>query len=246
MQQNEHLAMASIWSPFAAAAACLRNFRSESGWTPRSFSMGTYPSSTPRIVYGRGGFLEPMRRTLHLASLKGSCHKSASVRFMADLTTTLTANVNGLCSNTKQSELSVLLNTHHIDAAVITETHLNENIDDRRVLQPGYNSLRRDRRFKAVNKSRGGGVIIYLKEDISFVQPNVQVPDELEVCWVILRPSQADSLIVAGVYLPPDACAAHRQMLTDHLVTTVDLFRSSRPSRGGGLYTDGGATATPT
>ena len=141
----------------------------------------------------------------------------------------MTTNVNGLCSNTKQSELSIMLKTHHIDAAVITETHLSDNIDDRRIMQPGYSFLRRDRNFSAVYKSKGGGVVIYLQDEMTYIQPNIQVPPELEVSWCILKPSHPDSVILAGVYVPPDASADYRQMLLDHLVTTVDLLRSARP-----------------
>ena len=153
-----------------------------------------------------------------IKTLNASEHNSLNV---------LTTNVNGLCSNTKQSELSILLNTHHIDVAVITESHLNEMTHVRQVMQAGYKTLRRDRNFTAVKKSKEGGIIIYLKNNITHIEPKLQVPEELEVCWCILKPTQPRSVIVAAVYLPPDACVAQRQMLNDHLVSTLDLLSLS-------------------
>ena len=137
--------------------------------------------------------------------------------------------MNGICSNTKQSELSLLFNKYHIDVAVITETHLTEIIDDRRIMQAGYSFIRRDQNFTAVTKSKEGGVIIYLKSSIAYIEPKLRMPDELEVFRCILKPSLPNNIILADIYISPDACSAYRQMLMDHLVATVDMLRSPRP-----------------
>lgn len=113
--------------------------------------------------------------------------------------------------------------------AVITETHLDQSVADEQICQKGYQLLRRDRHFLAVNKSKGGGIIMYLRDGLHHTEPDVCVPDELEVVWCILRPSQPDSIIVAGVYIPPDASAHQRSALSDHLVQTLDKLRSNRP-----------------
>ena len=96
-------------------------------------------------------------------------------------------------------------------------------------MQNGYRLLRRDRNFTAVNKTKGGGIIVYLRQDILYTEPNLEVPEQLEVCWCILQPTKPNSIILAAVYLPPDACASTRQLLIDHLVTSSDFLRSSRP-----------------
>ena len=116
-----------------------------------------------------------------------------------------------------------------MDVAVISETHLNSKIDDNRISLKGYNVLRTDRNLLATNKSKGGGVAIYLNAEVTHAVPQIHVPEVLEVVWCILWPSNPNSIIVAGVYLPPDATAATRQLFVDHIVETVDCLRSSRP-----------------
>lgn len=143
--------------------------------------------------------------------------------------TFLTTNTNGICTNTKLAELDIVLRNHHIDVAVIAESHLTTEVPDTRVSLPEYDVIRCDRNLHAVNKCKGGGVLIYLESCINYLKPDVKVPEELEVAWCILSPSQRDSVIVAGVYLPPDAPAARRKLLMDHLLQTVDQIRSTRP-----------------
>ena len=121
------------------------------------------------------------------------------------------------------------MHRYNIDVAVITETHLDRNIPDEQIEQTGYKTIRRDRNFSAVNKSKGGGLILYMKNGMQYVEPRVRVPDDLEVCWCVLEPSRPNSIIVAGVYLPPNAHAMQRRMLADHLIETVDFLRSLRP-----------------
>ena len=140
----------------------------------------------------------------------------------------LTTNANGLCVNTKQTELALLLHRYGIDVAVITETHLNKNVPDVRIFQTGYSTLRRDRNFAAVNKSKGGGIIIYVKRGLQYIEPNICVPDDLEVCWCVLKPTLPESIIVAGVYIPPDTSASRRRAIADHIIESVDNLRSAR------------------
>ena len=141
----------------------------------------------------------------------------------------LMANVNGLCTNTKQTELSLLLHKYNIHVAVLTETHLDENIPDSQIFQEGYKILRRDRNLHAVNRSKGGGIAMYMRNDVHYSGTNITVPEDLEVCWCILQPSQPESTIVAGVYIPPDTSASRRRALSNHIVETVELLRSHRP-----------------
>ena len=79
------------------------------------------------MARGKQIIAEPRSTAFHDSSSAAGAendHEQKALNF-------LTTNVNGLCSNTKQSELSVLLKARDIDAAVITETHLNEDIDNR-------------------------------------------------------------------------------------------------------------------
>ena len=50
------------------------------------------------------------------------------------------------------------------DCVCITETWLNNTIDDGEVSFPGYTTYRKDRLF--TNKSRGGGVMFFVRNNI--------------------------------------------------------------------------------
>ena len=82
---------------------------------------------------------------------------------------------------------------HEVDVAVISETHLHSKIPDNRVSLKGYHVLRRDRDLIATDKSKGGGVIVYVNEEVQHMVPKVEVPDVLEVVWCILWPSDPHS-----------------------------------------------------
>ena len=97
-------------------------------------------------------------------------------------------------------------------------------MDDNRISLEGYHVFRKDRHFSAVNKSNGGGVVIYINQEIPHIMPNIQVPNELEVLWCILWPTKPDSIILAGIYLPPDVPASRRKLFVDHIVETVDFL----------------------
>ena len=141
----------------------------------------------------------------------------------------LTTNINGICSNSKWEELQAVVHTRKVHVAVICETHLNFKVPDNRIALNGYFALRKDRNFSAANKSKGGGIVIYLEKTVPFITPKINVPDELEVLWVVLRPSSPDSIIVAGIYLPPDSAAPTRHLFIKHLVETIDCLRAARP-----------------
>ena len=141
----------------------------------------------------------------------------------------LTTNINGICTNTKLDELQVFMYTHGVNVGLICETHLNPGVNDNRIALNDYHVIRKDRNFSATKKSKGGGLAMYIRVGVPFTEPRVTVPEELEVMWIILRPSSPDSIIVAGIYLPPDSPASMRHLFTQHIVETVDQLRASRP-----------------
>lgn len=69
------------------------------------------------------------------------------------------SNVRGLYGNLNQVRL--LLKYSQLDVIAITETHLNESIDDSDIFIEGYCLWRLDRRNK-----HGGGVAFYVKRNI--------------------------------------------------------------------------------
>ncbi|XP_072048885.1 uncharacterized protein [Amphiura filiformis] len=82
---------------------------------------------------------------------------------------------------------------------------------------------------------RGGGVGIYVRSDISAqVINDIQIPDELECLWVMLRPKRTPrsvSLIaVCCVYILTDS--PYQDLLQCHLNESMDYLKTKHPDIG--------------
>ena len=83
----------------------------------------------------------------------------------------------------KIDDLKIILELHSVDMAFITETWLNEKIDDAAVCIDGYSIVRRDR----INK-KGGGVYAFIKSSIPFKILTEFYDINSETLWLYLRP----------------------------------------------------------
>ena len=86
----------------------------------------------------------------------------------------LWAEAAGPGCNTKLDELHITLLRRKVDVAVISETHLNSRIDNDRISLKGYHTLRRDRNLLATNRSKGGGVAVYLNQEVMYVRTSLR------------------------------------------------------------------------
>ena len=76
----------------------------------------------------------------------------------------------------------------------VTETWLNDDIEDNLVSISGYNIFRRDRPYR-----RGGGVRVYLSEHIHTKRRTDFESDNFECLWLCLRPTRhVDSIEIIG------------------------------------------------
>ena len=73
-----------------------------------------------------------------------------------------TSHINVCSLLGKIDEIRLIVLSSDIDIFGISETHLNETIDDSEIKIPGYEIERRDR-----STGRGGGVILYIKSSIN-------------------------------------------------------------------------------
>eukprot|EP00112_Aurelia_sp_Birch-Aquarium-sp1_P020436 Seg527.9 transcript_id=Seg527.9/GoldUCD/mRNA.D3Y31 product="Retrovirus-related Pol polyprotein from type-1 retrotransposable element R1" pseudo=true protein_id=Seg527.9/GoldUCD/D3Y31 len=98
----------------------------------------------------------------------------------------------------KFSEIQMLLQTCKIDVLGITESHLNERIIDNEIAISGYDMRRCDRTHK-----KGGGYVVYFREDLN-VLPREDLRDRnLEGTWVeVIQKSQR--VLIGTVYRAPD------------------------------------------
>ena len=85
-----------------------------------------------------------------------------------------------------------------IDIAIITETHLKKHHSHSTFAITGYNYVRRDR-----DGRRGGGVTIYLKENLNYRILTPQADKaEYEPLWVQVQWNDV-FVTVAALYHPP-------------------------------------------
>ena len=104
-------------------------------------------------------------------------------------------NVNGLVN--KLCEVQHLLDVVKFDLLGITETHLNSSISDDWIRVSGYNFVRNDRDF------RGGGVLIYFKEDLTVYPAHVWERPNIEASWLNIT-VRSQSFLIGCVYRSPN------------------------------------------
>ena len=97
-------------------------------------------------------------------------------------------------------QLAQLLMTYRLDIICLTETFLNSDVDDRTLIVPGYQILRRDR----PGGGSGGGVAILLRSEL--LTKELQTPaagSALETLW--LQVGDHAKIIVGVGYRPPSS-----------------------------------------
>jgi hypothetical protein len=115
-----------------------------------------------------------------------------------------------------------------VTLAFITETWLNDNIDDAAVEIPTFSVARRDRKSRS-----GGGVCAFIKSYIPFKVLTELHDDNFETLWLRIRPFKLfrgfSCLIVCVAYNPPNS---DNKMFLDHLIGKFDLALASYPNAG--------------
>jgi exonuclease III len=96
-------------------------------------------------------------------------------------------------------ELKIFLNEISFDILCINETRLiNNSIENRLVEIPGYDIVRRDR------NRYGGGVAIYIRNNLVYVYWNDLIPDILEAICIEVKKPRMKPLLVCSWYRAPD------------------------------------------
>ena len=109
-------------------------------------------------------------------------------------------NSGGL--RTKINDLVSAVNCSVYDVIIIVESNLCDSINDGEIQCENYVSFRSDRSSETSDKTRGGGVLIYVKKSIdALLIPTVgyQVEQLFVLCNVAKQ-----KVIIGGVYIPPN------------------------------------------
>ena len=95
-------------------------------------------------------------------------------------------------------ELRILLSEQPFDIICINETRLDGTIPDEEVEITGYEIVRVDR------NRNGGGVAIYIKNNISYNLRENIIPDEAEAICLEVKKPKTKSFLISTWYRPPN------------------------------------------
>ncbi|CAB3980238.1 RNA-directed DNA polymerase from transposon BS [Paramuricea clavata] len=98
------------------------------------------------------------------------------------------------------------------DILFLIETWLDDAYTDNELEVPGYLLLRKDR-----SGNWGGGIVAYVRHEISFHRRTDLESNDLEIVWLEINHSNMKPILVAGVYRPPDTNMATDSKLEDNL-----------------------------
>ena len=109
-------------------------------------------------------------------------------------------NIHSLCN--KLDELRLFCNEYKPYILLLNETWLDENISDDELHLTSYNIIRRDK------DSFGGGVAVYIDEQLQFRHINMEVHPHIEVIWFELIPTKSKKNLFGSLYRPPTVDAS--------------------------------------
>jgi hypothetical protein len=133
----------------------------------------------------------------------------------------------------KIDDIDVCLRQFRPNIVCFTETWLNSNIPDSIISFPGYSVVRRDR-----CSGEGGGVAIYVTDNIQYTRLKQIDSKEFEVLWISLRPRQLprpiNILLVAVIYCPPSLCkdSEKSRQFVKYMISSVDMLTKKYPNAG--------------
>ena len=87
-------------------------------------------------------------------------------------------------------EIRIILDDQYFDVLALNETRLDENISNQDMFIQNYDLIRADR------SRSGGGVCLYVKNSINYLNRNDLVGDNLEaICIEVFKPSSHPLLL---------------------------------------------------
>ena len=96
-------------------------------------------------------------------------------------------------------ELTIVINELSFDVITINETRLDESFNDRDVRISGYDIIRRDR------NRHGGGVAIYIRNNIPYIQRHDLLVQDLEKICVEIKKPKSKLFLISTWYRPPNS-----------------------------------------
>ena len=127
------------------------------------------------------------------------------------------AHLNICSLKNKVIELSKIMFENDLHIVAISETHLDDSIDNSVVSIQGYNIIRLDR------NRYGGGVAFYVQDHIP-IKRRSDLPD-VEAIWIQVHLPHLKPLLVCCCYRPPTSDAAYLEKICTMLQNVSDKDR---------------------
>ena len=108
--------------------------------------------------------------------------KTDNTKIKKNTLTCMYTNARSMMNLNKRDEIKLLLKTHEIDIFGITESWAHKDIEDAELHMNGFTMFRKDR--NNADKMRGGGVILYCKEELGAVREFEDRENKSETVWV--------------------------------------------------------------
>jgi exonuclease III len=102
----------------------------------------------------------------------------------------------------KKEEIHWIINELNVDACCVSETWLDDTVFDADIALSGYTLVRKDRQCK-----KGGGVLIYIKQNLIFKERNEIITDDsLEMIWLEVKTKDGTpNMLISCIYRPPNS-----------------------------------------
>ena len=111
----------------------------------------------------------------------------------------------------KIEEIRLILEITQLDTFCLTETWLDYTIENEEIQVNNYNVLRNDR------NRRGGGVLIYVRDDFEYKERKDLSFNEVESVWIEVQNYENTPVIIGCMYRPPDKGPDYFDNMTDTL-----------------------------
>ena len=119
------------------------------------------------------------------------------------------------------------LRNNDIDACVVSETHLKNDVPDTVVNIPGYKIYRRDRNWSGRDLRNKGGIAIYTRNNLSVIDVYRSNLYEF-ICLTVSLPSW-NCILLSGLYHPPKKTYQECDLM-DYLVNFFDTMLDKHPN----------------
>ena len=136
-------------------------------------------------------------------------------------------NINSILAPDRLEQLSDICQLLHINVLILTESKLDQTIPNNLITLPGYHEpLRRDRE---INGRHGGGVLVYIADNLVFKQKQELQSQNFEHIWVDVK-LKNKLFAINALYRPPNQSAAdHELFLTtaEYLLDNLKDYTST-------------------